>query len=122
MSHRYLTTRREGRRLLIATVAAFAMVLAGCSSSSSTGGGSRLRRWRREPAAAPSGSGLAPARPRRARHRAANPVVVGVMYTDHNPLGISPEIKGAAIAAEQYINAHGGIGGQGTEGRAAATA
>jgi ABC-type branched-subunit amino acid transport system substrate-binding protein len=34
------------------------------------------------------------------------------MYTDNNPLGTSPEIKGAAIAAQQYINAHGGIGGR----------
>jgi branched-chain amino acid transport system substrate-binding protein len=40
-----------------------------------------------------------------------SPIKVGVLYTDDNPLGTSPEIKYAALAAQSYINAHGGYGG-----------
>jgi ABC-type branched-subunit amino acid transport system substrate-binding protein len=42
----------------------------------------------------------------------ANPIEVGILYTDDNPLGVSPEIKDAADAAATYINAHGGMGGR----------
>ncbi|MFE4254079.1 ABC transporter substrate-binding protein [Streptomyces sp. NPDC056910] len=42
----------------------------------------------------------------------ANPVVVGVVYADDNPLGNFPETVPAARAAESYINSHGGIGGR----------
>jgi len=43
---------------------------------------------------------------------AENPVKVGILYTDDNPIGVSPEIKDAAEAAEQYINTHGGMDGR----------
>ena len=121
MSHRYLTTRGKARAFLIATTATAAMILAGCSSSSSTGGGSQTPAGGASSAAAGSGT-AAPApgtsgsgasgAPAQSSVSGANPVVVGVMYTDDNPLGTSPEIKGAAVAAQQYINAHGGIGGR----------
>jgi len=111
MSHRYLTACAKSGAFRIATAAAFAVVLAACSSSSSTGGGSATSAAGGSSAAAPSGTG-GPSTPAQSPASAANPVVVGVMYTDNNPLGVSPEIKGAAIAAEQYINAHGGVGGR----------
>ncbi|MFE4850825.1 hypothetical protein ACFRFK_45370, partial [Streptomyces sp. NPDC056689] len=41
-----------------------------------------------------------------------NPVEVGVLYTDDNPLGIAPEILDGAEAAAQYVNSHGGVGGR----------
>jgi ABC-type branched-subunit amino acid transport system substrate-binding protein len=41
-----------------------------------------------------------------------NPVVVGVLYTDDNPVGDEPETRVAALAAQSYINSHGGIGGR----------
>lgn len=41
-----------------------------------------------------------------------NPVPVGVLYTDDNPIGVAPEIKDAADAAAKYVNSHGGIGGR----------
>ena len=43
---------------------------------------------------------------------ARNPVVIGVLYTDDNPIGIAPEIKSAGEAAAAYVNSHGGVGGR----------
>jgi ABC-type branched-subunit amino acid transport system substrate-binding protein len=37
---------------------------------------------------------------------------VGVLYTDDNPVGDEPETRVAALAAQSYINSHGGIGGR----------
>ncbi len=41
-----------------------------------------------------------------------NPVVIGVLYTDDNPIGTAPEIKSAGEAAAAYVNSHGGVGGR----------
>jgi branched-chain amino acid transport system substrate-binding protein len=38
--------------------------------------------------------------------------VIGVLYTDDNPIGIAPEIKSAGEAAAAYVNSHGGVGGR----------
>lgn len=116
MSHRYLTPRWKGRAFLAVLATASVVALAACSSGSSAAGGSATTAGDGGPATASGGSpATAPNGPGAASQGAAstsNPVVVGVMYTDDNPLGVSPEIKGAAIAAQQYINAHGGIGGR----------
>ena len=45
----------------------------------------------------------------------SNPVKIGILYTDDNPIGVAPEIRDAAEAAVKYINAHGGIGGRTVE-------
>ena len=111
MSHRYLTKRAKIGAFRIVTAAAFAVVVAACSSGSSTSSGSPTPAGGGSSAAAPSGT-AAPSTPAQSPASAGNPVIVGVMFTDNNPLGVSPEIKGAALAAEQYINAHGGIGGR----------
>ena len=112
MSHRYLSTRAKSGALRIAMAAAFAALLAACSSSSGvSSGGSQTPAGGVSSAAAPSGTG-GPSTPAQRLVSSTNPVIVGVMYTDDNPLGVSPEIKGAADAAGQYINAHGGIGGR----------
>ncbi|MEV6927350.1 ABC transporter substrate-binding protein [Dactylosporangium sp. NPDC051485] len=42
----------------------------------------------------------------------ANPVKVGVLYTDTNPVGVTPEIKDAAKAAAEFINSQGGMDGR----------
>ncbi|GAF47637.1 ABC transporter substrate-binding protein [Rhodococcus wratislaviensis] len=41
-----------------------------------------------------------------------HPIKIGVLYTDDNPIGVTPEIKKAAEAGEQYVNSHGGIDGR----------
>jgi ABC-type branched-subunit amino acid transport system substrate-binding protein len=42
----------------------------------------------------------------------ADPVRIGILYTDDNPIGTAPEIKSAAIAAANYVDSHGGVGGR----------
>jgi branched-chain amino acid transport system substrate-binding protein len=107
MSHRHMSRRGKSAAFLIALAAVFTLILSACTSSSTSSGFS----------AAASGGGSAaaaggPNTPSASSVSTADPVVVGIMYTDNNPLGTSPEIKGAALAAQQYINAHGGIGGR----------
>jgi branched-chain amino acid transport system substrate-binding protein len=80
--------RRAASAVIATSTIVAAVAVAGCSSSNGD-------------SAAGSGT-LA----------AASPVKIGVIYTDHNPLGDSPEIKNAAEAAQSYINAHGGMGGR----------
>ncbi|MGW6139477.1 ABC transporter substrate-binding protein [Streptomyces sp. NPDC055140] len=41
-----------------------------------------------------------------------NPVEVGILYTDDNPIGVAPEILDGAEAAARYVNSHGGVGGR----------
>jgi len=92
---------RAGRRLLAVTALGAALALAACTSGGRSGSAP-------DTAAAvgiPSAASGTPA-------STANPIVVGILYTDDNPLGVSPEIKDAANAAATYINARGGIGGR----------
>ena len=103
---------RRGKRyrpvtIALAATAAIALVLTGCSSSGNkasapTASGSS--------SAAPAGSaapssGAAPV-------STSDPVAIGILYTDDNPIGTAPEIQQAAVAAANYVNANGGIGGR----------
>jgi branched-chain amino acid transport system substrate-binding protein len=91
--------RRATSAVIVTVTVATALAVAGCSSSSSSSqaGGAAL--------SATGGAASAPA-------PAGSPVKIGVIYTNNNPLGDSPEIADAAEAAQSYINAHGGMGGR----------
>ena len=97
--------RRVASAVIVTVTVATALTVAGCSSSSSsnqTGGAAPGATG----AAAAVGTGSSDPAP------AGSPVKIGVIYTNDNPLGDSPEIANAAEAAQSYINAHGGMGGR----------
>ena len=102
--------RRAASAVVIVTVTAVAaLTAAGCSSSSSSSSSSSQAGGAAPSAtggAAASGTGTSDPAP------AGSPVKIGVIYTNNNPLGDSPEIADAAEAAQSYINAHGGMGGR----------
>lgn len=118
----YRLRRSVIRRAYVAAAlcSAGGLVLAGCSSSgnassSSTAGASSSAGATSTAgnAAASSSSPVATASGAAASAAStADPVQVGILYTDDNPIGTSPEILAAANAAATYINAHGGIGGR----------
>ena len=106
--------------LVIATPAIAATLVAGCSSSgsssaggtASTAGGSATGAGSAA-ATTSGGSGNAAALAAGTKNVAGgDPVVIGVLYTDDNPIGIAPEIKSAGEAAAAYVNSHGGVGGR----------
>jgi ABC-type branched-subunit amino acid transport system substrate-binding protein len=90
-----------------------ALALTACSSSNNdSSGGSTAPSGSQSVAAAATSVASGAISPAASQVPSDNPVVVGVMYTDNNPLGVSPEIKDAANAASEFINSHGGIGGR----------
>lgn len=106
----FLPTRSAAARRRVSACAALAVAglsVAACSTSSTgTGAGA---------AGGKSSSSTADAAALAAGTKKAsggNPVVVGVLYTDDNPVGDEPEIRDAGLAAQSYINSHGGIGGR----------
>ncbi len=107
---------RRGRPALVIAVPAIAasLVIAGCSSSGSSSAGATATGTGAAPAAtSSSGSGDAGALTAGTKTvSGGNPVVIGVLYTDDNPIGIAPEIKSAGEAAADYVNSHGGVGGR----------
>lgn len=107
---------RRARPVLAVAVPAIAgiLLIAGCSSGgSSSAGGSQAGSGSASAAASSGGSGAAAALAAGTKNVAGgNPVVIGVLYTDDNPIGIAPEIKSAGEAAADYVNSHGGIGGR----------
>jgi ABC-type branched-subunit amino acid transport system substrate-binding protein len=98
---------RKPTLAVTAFIAAGSLLIAGCSSSASKKGGSGGNSGASAAAADPGvlAAGSKPA-------ATSNPVVIGVLYTDDNPIGIAPEIKDAGAAAESYVNSHGGVGGR----------
>ena len=107
---------RRGRPALVIAVPAIAgaLVIAGCSSSGSSSTGASATGTGAVPAAtSSSGTGGAAALAAGTKNvSGGNPVVIGVLYTDDNPIGIAPEIKSAGEAAAAYVNSHGGVGGR----------
>ena len=120
------TTRWARPALVVAAPAvAAALLVAGCSSSGSssatsnaTSSGSSSAGASATGAAAASatsssGSGDVSALAAGTKNvSGADPVAIGVLYTDDNPIGIAPEIKSAGEAAADYVNSHGGVGGR----------
>jgi len=100
MRTRSRVDRRGAVRASVALLTGVVLTLsAACSSS---GGGSGDSGGSNGPAtAATTGPGLSGA-----------PIKVGLMYTDDNALGNSPEIRDAGLAAQSYVNAHGGFDGR----------
>jgi branched-chain amino acid transport system substrate-binding protein len=108
---------RRGRPALVIAVPAIAgtLVIAGCSSSGSSSGSGSAGASATGTGAATSSSGSGGAAALAAGTKnvsGGNPVVIGVLYTDDNPIGIAPEIKSAGEAAAAYVNSHGGVGGR----------
>ena len=91
-----------------------ALLIAGCSSGGSgSAGGSAAGTGSAVAATASGGTGDAAALAAGTKDvTGGNPVMIGVLYTDDNPIGIAPEIKSAGEAAAAYVNAHGGVGGR----------
>ena len=103
-----LWLRRRAASAVIVTVtvvAALALAVAGCSSSNSDSQAGGAAQSATEGAAVGGTGASGPA-------TTGSPVKIGVIYTNDNPLGDSPEIADAAEAAQSYINAHGGMGGR----------
>lgn len=106
--------------LVIATPAIAATLVAGCSSSGSSSAGGTASSAGGSATGAGSaaattsgGSGNAAALAAGTKNvSGGDPVVIGVLYTDDNPIGIAPEIKSAGEAAAAYVNSHGGVGGR----------
>jgi ABC-type branched-subunit amino acid transport system substrate-binding protein len=99
--------RRAASAVVVTVTVATALAVAGCSSSSSSSGGQAGGA-----AASTNGAAAAVATGSSDPAPAGSPVKIGVIYTNNNPLGDSPEIADAAEAAQSYINAHGGMGGR----------
>jgi branched-chain amino acid transport system substrate-binding protein len=113
------TIRVRPAYAVAATAIAGALTIAGCSSSgsSSSAGGSAAGTGAAgataSGTAASGGTGAAAALAAGTKNvTGGNPVVIGVLYTDDNPIGTAPEIKSAGEAAADYVNSHGGIGGR----------
>jgi branched-chain amino acid transport system substrate-binding protein len=112
------TTRWARPALVIAAPAiTAALLIAGCSSGGSSSGSSSAAASATGAGAvaatSSSGSGDASALAAGTKNvSGADPVVIGVLYTDDNPIGIAPEIKSAGEAAADYVNSHGGVGGR----------
>ncbi len=89
------------------------LLIAGCSSSGSSNAGGSAPGAGAAAATSSGGPGDAGALADGTKNvSGGNPVVIGVLYTDDNPIGIAPEIKSAGDAAATYVNSHGGIGGR----------
>jgi len=88
----------------IAATAALALLVAGCSSSAGKSSGAGSAASGSPASSAPLSSGSAAS--------TSNPVPIGILYTDDNPIGTAPEIQQAAVAASNYVNQNGGIGGR----------
>ena len=99
-----LRHRRAAYAAIVTVTVVTALAVAGCSSSSSSQAGGAAPSA--TGGAASSGTGAPDPTP------TGSPVKIGVIYTNDNPLGDSPEIANAAEAAQSYINAHGGMGGR----------
>jgi branched-chain amino acid transport system substrate-binding protein len=113
-THRPIRWARPALAIAAPAVAG-ALLVAGCSSSGSSGsaGGSAAGTGAAVAATASGGSGDAAALAAGTKNvTGGNPVVIGVLYTDDNPIGIAPEIKSAGEAAAAYVNSHGGVGGR----------
>ena len=95
MSHRHLARRGKGAAFLIALAAVFTLILSACASSSTSSGSLATASGGGSDKAAGGESDT----PSASSASTTDPVVVGVMYTDNNPLGTSPEIKSTALAA-----------------------
>src|SRR5579863_3510701 len=116
----------RARPVLAVAVPAIAgiLLIAGCSNSGSSSAGGSQAGTGAASAATSAGTGAAAATSSSGSGDAAalaagtknvsggNPVVIGVLYTDDNPIGIAPEIKSAGEAAAAYVNSHGGVGGR----------
>ena len=121
--HRTTRWARPALAITVPAVAA-ALLVAGCSSSGSSSASSSASSSGTSSASASatgagagatssSGSGNASALAAGTKNvSGADPVVIGVLYTDDNPIGIAPEIKSAGEAAADYVNSHGGVGGR----------
>jgi ABC-type branched-subunit amino acid transport system substrate-binding protein len=110
-----LRPRRRMATAVIASATVVAVVtVAGCSSSSSTQATGSTQATSSAASSSTQAASSATSSGAQAGGTLsdASPVKIGVIYTNDNPLGDSPEIVNAAEAAQSYINAHGGMGGR----------
>jgi ABC-type branched-subunit amino acid transport system substrate-binding protein len=100
--------RRKYVGLAFAAAAVLVAGLAACSSSKTSAASNTV-------STSPAGTTAVASSPGGAggsTSASGEPIKIGVVYTDDNPLGVSPEIQDGAKAAASYINANGGMGGR----------